>query len=50
MMTLKIVSAAWLSLCVLICTLQAIKTAKDRQYIIFAAVAFGACLLYVVLS
>lgn len=50
MTALKIISAVWLSLCVLFCTLQAIKTAKDRQYIIFVAVVFGACLLYVVLS
>jgi hypothetical protein len=50
MMILKINSSVWLSLCVLFCAVQAIKTAKDRRYVVFAAVAFTLCLLYVVLS
>ena len=49
MMTLKIISAIWLSLCVLFCTVQAVKEAKDRRYVIFAAVAFALCLAYVVI-
>lgn len=50
MMTLKIISAIWLALCVLFCTVQAVKEAKDRCYVIFAAVAYAVCLVYVVIS